>query len=200
MKIDIEIRVKSGQFREAREQAGFKTQREAAAALETSITTISAIENFRYYPKTPWVIEKYERILGRSFEELFPEEFRSAVDVHMITSLKFNRELIRLPEFRDDLLLPSAEDTYIEKEKKEMINESLKQLTEREAKVLRLRFGLDGKGERTFEEIGEVFKVTRERIRQIEAKALRKLKHPTRSKFLKYGRQGKEGRWTINEE
>ena len=58
-------------------------------------------------------------------------------------------------------------------------------LTEREEKVLRLRFGLLDGRTRTLEEVGREFNVTRERIRQIEAKALRKLKHPTRSKRLK---------------
>ena len=58
-------------------------------------------------------------------------------------------------------------------------------LTTREAKVLRLRFGLDDGRARTLEEVGKEFDVTRERIRQIEAKALRKLRHPTRSKKLK---------------
>jgi len=61
----------------------------------------------------------------------------------------------------------------------------LQGLTEREEKVLRLRFGLLDGRTRTLEEVGKEFNVTRERIRQIEAKALRKLKHPTRSKRLK---------------
>lgn len=65
------------------------------------------------------------------------------------------------------------------------INEVLAGLTEREEKVLRLRFGLDDGRTRTLEEVGREFNVTRERIRQIEAKALRKLKHPTRSKRLR---------------
>ena len=58
-------------------------------------------------------------------------------------------------------------------------------VSEREAKVLRLRFGLDDGRARTLEEVGKEFDVTRERIRQIEAKALRKLRHPSRSKKLK---------------
>ena len=58
-------------------------------------------------------------------------------------------------------------------------------LTDRERKVLRLRFGLDDGRQRTLEEVGKEFDVTRERIRQIEAKALRKLRHPSRSKKLK---------------
>ena len=68
---------------------------------------------------------------------------------------------------------------------REQLWEVLNTLTPREEKVLRLRFGLDDGNQRTLEEVGREFKVTRERIRQIEAKALRKLRHPSRSKKLK---------------
>ncbi|MCR4429860.1 MAG: RNA polymerase sigma factor RpoD [Tepidanaerobacteraceae bacterium] len=68
---------------------------------------------------------------------------------------------------------------------KEQLEDVLETLTPREEKVLRLRFGLDDGKPRTLEEVGQVFGVTRERIRQIEAKALRKLRHPSRSKKLK---------------
>ena len=68
---------------------------------------------------------------------------------------------------------------------KEQIEEVLGTLNEREQRVLRLRFGLDDGKARTLEEVGREFGVTRERIRQIEAKALRKLRHPQRSKNLK---------------
>jgi len=68
---------------------------------------------------------------------------------------------------------------------KEQLMDVLVTLTEREEKVLRLRFGLDDGRARTLEEVGKEFNVTRERIRQIEAKALRKLRHPSRSKKLK---------------
>jgi RNA polymerase primary sigma factor len=68
---------------------------------------------------------------------------------------------------------------------REQLGDVLKTLTPREEKVLRLRFGLDDGRPRTLEEVGKEFNVTRERIRQIEAKALRKLRHPSRSKKLK---------------
>ncbi|MDE6600383.1 MAG: RNA polymerase sigma factor RpoD [Oscillospiraceae bacterium] len=68
---------------------------------------------------------------------------------------------------------------------KEQLGEVLSTLTEREEKVLRLRFGLEDGRSRTLEEVGKEFNVTRERIRQIEAKALRKLRHPSRSKKVK---------------
>jgi RNA polymerase primary sigma factor len=68
---------------------------------------------------------------------------------------------------------------------KEQVEDVLDSLTERERKVLQLRFGLDDGRSRTLEEVGKEFHVTRERIRQIEAKALRKLRHPSRSRKLK---------------
>ena len=68
---------------------------------------------------------------------------------------------------------------------REQLNEVLHTLTPREEHVLKLRFGLDDGRTRTLEEVGKEFNITRERIRQIEAKALRKLRHPSRSKRLK---------------
>jgi RNA polymerase primary sigma factor len=81
----------------------------------------------------------------------------------------------RLGEFIEDKTGPSPEEAVIHRSLREQIEQALDSLTEREAEVLKLRFGLlDGK-EHTLEEVGDIFKVTRERIRQIEAKALRKL-------------------------
>jgi RNA polymerase primary sigma factor len=90
-----------------------------------------------------------------------------------------------LGDFIEDKVMPSPPDTVIHINLREQIEEALKSLTEREAKVLKMRFGLGDGNEHTLEEVGQQFKVTRERIRQIEAKALRKLKHPSRSRKLK---------------
>ncbi len=90
-----------------------------------------------------------------------------------------------LGDFIEDKIMPSPPDTVIHNSLREQIEEALKTLTDREAKVLRMRFGLGDGNEHTLEEVGQQFKVTRERIRQIEAKALRKLKHPSRSKKLR---------------
>ncbi len=90
-----------------------------------------------------------------------------------------------LGDFIEDKLIPSPPDTVIHINLKEQIEEALKSLTEREGRVLKMRFGLGDGNEHTLEEVGQQFKVTRERIRQIEAKALRKLKHPSRSRKLK---------------
>lgn len=83
----------------------------------------------------------------------------------------------------DDVLAPAEAATFTML--REQLIEVLDTLTPREQKVLRLRFGLDDGRTRTLEEVGKEFEVTRERIRQIEAKALRKLRHPSRSKKLK---------------
>lgn len=83
----------------------------------------------------------------------------------------------------DNVMVPADQATFTLLH--EQLMESLETLTEREQQVLRLRFGLDDGRPRTLEEVGRVFHVTRERIRQIEAKALRKLRHPSRSKKLK---------------
>ena len=83
----------------------------------------------------------------------------------------------------DDAPAPSEAASFVLL--KEQLVDVLKTLTPREEKVLRLRFGLDDGRQRTLEEVGKEFNVTRERIRQIEAKALRKLRHPSRSKKLK---------------
>ena len=94
-----------------------------------------------------------------------------------------------LPEFPT---LPYEEEPYIDpdeelrkKELAEHVHEMLDGLTPREAKVLRLRFGIEMNHDHTLEEVGVLFRVTRERIRQIEARAMRKMKHPLRSETLR---------------
>ena len=90
-----------------------------------------------------------------------------------------------LGDFIQDDNVPVPADAAAFTLLKEQLVEVLSTLTDREQKVLRLRFGLDDGRARTLEEVGKEFKVTRERIRQIEAKALRKLRHPSRSRKLK---------------
>ena len=90
-----------------------------------------------------------------------------------------------LGDFIQDDDSPAPQDAAAYTMLREQLDEVMSTLTQREAKVLRLRFGLDDGKARTLEEVGREFDVTRERIRQIEAKALRKLRHPSRSKKLK---------------
>lgn len=90
-----------------------------------------------------------------------------------------------LGDFIPDDDAPAPQDAASHTLLKEQLSDVLSTLTSREAKVLKLRFGLEDGRSRTLEEVGREFNVTRERIRQIEAKALRKLRHPSRSKKLK---------------
>ena len=90
-----------------------------------------------------------------------------------------------LGDFIQDDESPAPQDAAAYTLLREQLEEVMKTLTPREAKVLKLRFGLEDGKTRTLEEVGKEFNVTRERIRQIEAKALRKLRHPSRSKKLK---------------
>ena len=90
-----------------------------------------------------------------------------------------------LGDFIEDANIDSPVDSSLDEGLREATKEVLGSLTAREAKVLRMRFGIDMNTDHTLEEVGKQFDVTRERIRQIEAKALRKLRHPTRSDHLK---------------
>lgn len=91
-------------------------------------------------------------------------------------------ELIELLEFEDNF---NPVEMMIDSEMRKDLSDILDSLTEREANVIKLRFGLNNGKDKTLEEVGQIYGVTRERIRQIEAKALRKLRHPSRSKKLK---------------
>ncbi len=90
-----------------------------------------------------------------------------------------------LKDFIEDKRAVSPVDAVIHNNLREQTQDTLKTLTPREEKVLKMRFGVGGGSEHTLEEVGQSFTVTRERIRQIESKALRKLRHPSRSKSLR---------------
>lgn len=112
------------------------------------------------------------------------EIFKISQEVTSLDTRVGEDEDSTLGDFVADDTHPSPVDAASKQLLKDHLDEVLDTLTEREAKVLTLRFGLDGGQPKTLEEVGKVFGVTRERIRQIEAKALRKLKHPSRRKKL----------------
>ena len=90
-----------------------------------------------------------------------------------------------LGDFIEDKSIPTPGDAVTNLNLAEQTQRVLTTLTPREEKVLRMRFGIGEKSDHTLEEVGKNFSVTRERIRQIEAKALRKLRHPSRAKRLR---------------
>lgn len=112
------------------------------------------------------------------------EIFKIAQEVTSIDAKVGDDEDSFLGDFIEDTSQPSPVDQASRELLKENLDEVLATLSDREAKVLKLRFGLNGNKPMTLEEVGKEFGVTRERIRQIEAKALRKLKHPSRRKKL----------------
>ena len=149
-------------------------------------------------------INKLIRVSRQLLQELGREPLPEEVAKEMNMPVERVREILKISQEPVSLETPSGEEEdshlgdFIQDDNvpvpadaaaftllKEQLVEVLGTLTEREQKVLRLRFGLDDGRARTLEEVGKEFNVTRERIRQIEAKALRKLRHPSRSRKLK---------------
>src|SRR6202041_591252 len=95
-----------------------------------------------------------------------------------------------LGDFIEDRQAVSPSDAVISVNLKDQTAQVLRTLTAREERVIKMRFGLEDGSEHTLEEVGQSFQVTRERIRQIEAKALRKLRHPSRSRKLRAFMEG----------
>ncbi len=149
-------------------------------------------------------INKLIRVSRQLLQELGREPTPEEISEEMSMPVERVREILKISQEPVSLETPIGEEEdshlgdFIQDENvpipadaaaftllKEQLVEVLGTLTEREQKVLRLRFGLDDGRARTLEEVGKEFNVTRERIRQIEAKALRKLRHPSRSRKLK---------------
>lgn len=149
-------------------------------------------------------INKFIRVSRQLLQELGREPTPEEIAERMELPVERVREIIKISQEPVSLETPIGEEEdshlgdFIQDENvpvpadaatftllKEQLNDVLDTLTERERKVLILRFGLEDGRSRTLEEVGKEFNVTRERIRQIEAKALRKLRHPSRSKKLK---------------
>ena len=105
--------------------------------------------------------------------------------ISMETPIGDDEDSVSLGDFIEDGNAVSPIESAVDEGLSEATREILDGLTDREAKVLRMRFGIDMNTDHTLEEVGKQFDVTRERIRQIEAKALRKLRHPSRSESLK---------------
>ncbi len=128
--------------------------------------------------------EEIANVMGMSAEKV-REIMKIAQDPVSLETPIGEEEDSHLGDFIPDDASPAPADAASYTLLREQLNEVLKTLTPREENVLKLRFGLEDGRTRTLEEVGKEFNITRERIRQIEAKALRKLRHPSRSKRLK---------------
>src|SRR5487761_1071557 len=130
------------------------------------------------------LINKLVRVSRRLLEELGREPTSEEIAKRMETPIGDDEDS-HLGDFIEDTSVSSPIDSATTESLRETTHSVLAQLTPREAKVLRMRFGIDMNTDHTLEEVGKQFDVTRERIRQIEAKALRKLRHPSRSEQLR---------------
>ena len=128
--------------------------------------------------------EEIAKKLGMSVEKV-REIMKIAQDPVSLETPIGEEEDSHLGDFVEDNETPAPSETASYALLREQLNDVLRTLTPREEQVLKLRFGLEDGRQRTLEDVGRRFNITRERIRQIEAKALRKLRHPSRSKLLK---------------
>ena len=187
-------------------QKGFKFSTYATWWIRQAITRAIADQarTIRIPVHMVETINKLIRVSRQLLQELgrepMPEEIAKEMDMpveRVREILKISQEPVSLEtpigeeedshlgDFIQDDNVPVPAEAAAQTLLKEQLNEVLDTLTEREQKVLRLRFGMNDGRARTLEEVGKEFDVTRERIRQIEAKALRKLRHPSRSRKLR---------------
>ena len=145
-------------------------------------TYIDALKHYYFVGGMPEAVQSFTE--NKDFNEVREIQKISLEPVSLETPIG-EEDDSHLGDFIEDEGAMSPNDYAANELLKDELNDVLLELTDREEKVLRLRFGLDDGRTRTLEEVGREFNVTRERIRQIEAKALRKLKHPSRSKRLK---------------
>jgi RNA polymerase sigma factor (sigma-70 family) len=194
----IEIKIKNNLLFKRMKEIGCDSVAELSRKSTISQQLIGKLLNFKNCPITRqkgkgnspvegmggfyyWTIGaiKLTNFLKLNPEDIFPEHLRKIRNNFYKTEIESARFL---NQSKEPKLL---EEIIFEKEREETINKVLLTLTPRENFVLRKRFGLDDEGVQTLQEIGIEKDVSRNRIRQIEAKALRKLRHPSRSKYLR---------------
>ena len=189
----IDLKVRNNLILSAIELAGYKNVAQFCKAANLGQTLIGSLINFKTSPiastgdLTP-TAQSLCDFLGLLPEELWTKEQLAFVLPTNRSHFSMNHKemVLTLARHTGELLEAPAPDAGLEEEDRHrIVGEALDSLTPKEAKVLRMRFGIDTNSEHTLDEVGETLDVCRERIRQIEAKALRKLKRAERSDPLR---------------
>ena len=170
------------------------TQHQAAEYCGVSDTDLGKILNLKWEPRRRFgegYLSSFRKVadkLGYEPSELFPDTLYSLQLPGVVVREYESPCVLSLQEAQKAGLLPPAPDTLHaveEDESRALVDSALDTLSPREAKIMRLRFGLNGEGEHSLQEIADLIGRSRDRIRQIEAKALRKLRHPSSSHRLR---------------
>ncbi len=190
-------------MRDQRRRMGW-TQMDLASVSGVGINDIQAMERFKVLPGKLRIVNdkliRVARTLEADFDELFPSEYLCAMQKTKYPlwqgTFRWMREIYLdelseddLPEALSDDPAELVEHQIYHQDLRQILEELLNDLSSRERLVMEKRFGWDGGDAQTFEEVGKLFGVTRERIRQIEAKAMRRLRHTSRSKRLRVFRE-----------
>lgn len=172
----------NAKMRAARKEIGL-TQSRLGELVGVSASTISALERWQVRCR-PRTLQEIAGILGIKLEELFPYDAMNGI-MEYLHPVEISLPMEQIEALIDERKSVSIEHEIIERLGLEQaVFNSLLKLGPREAEVLVLRFGLDGRGSRTLEEAGEILSVTRERVRTIEEHALKYLRHPVRNQAL----------------
>jgi RNA polymerase sigma factor (sigma-70 family) len=187
--IELTLRLRNNRLKERREALGM-TQPELAAAAGVSPSAYQELEALRRSPRKRedggWrdIATQLARFHCVEPEELFPPSVL-AVETPVATRRINAGDILPLLSAHQQRLLEGPDAAHDRAELREQVQRALAGLRPREAEVLRLRFGLDGGDERTLEQAGVVLDVQKERVRQLEARALRRLRHPSRADGLR---------------
>ena len=190
MRLGLKVKIVNHALYDAITRTGCKTIAEFCRRFKFHQTIIGNYLNLKEYPRLNLMCKRLEDALGEPIHLLFPKELKEVLSKKKITKNNFYMHgevsLESLDNRHQYLIAESSlEEKDREEQIKKMITQSLGTITSRERKVLEMRFGLDNKEAMTLEKCAEEMNTGKERIRQIEAKAMRKLRHPERSKHLK---------------
>lgn len=188
-KLNTKTRYYNGWLIEEEKKRGMNSV-QMAKFIGIGYASYCSVRSLRSYPNQSGyskVLQKICSKLDLDFNKVFPEWLKEVIDNRdpSVTVYERNYEVNKLSLDRGNMFAigPGMDEVEEEIDREilsKKIGDSLDTLDSRERKVLEMRFGLNGETIKTFEEVGKVFNVTRERIRQVEAKALRKMRHPIR--------------------